>query len=204
MKPSRASQITALVMVLGLIVACGRVTGVPDDASANTGDSQKVPFDQESQSAETSDAKTSGTMATGAGGKLPEGTPITIRLLSAVSSAAAHAGDSFAGRLDDPIVMEGQIMVPRGAAVTGRVLAAKASGRVHDPGYLRIALVSLSVDGKPMTLETSSLFVKGGSHERRGWAPAGSTAAFVSDRKEVSFDAERRLTFRLAQALELN
>ena len=206
MKPPRTCLISVMVLLMGLSLACGRATGVPDDAAANAGDAQKAPFDQESESAGT-DGTTSGTMVNGAPlgavNTLPEGTPITIRLLSQVSSAVAHAGDGFAGTLDDPIVMDGQTVVPRGALVAGRVLAAKASGRLHDPGYLRIALVSLTVDGKPLALETSSLFVKGGPHERRPWALAGSTSAFVGEGKEVSFDAERRLTFRLAQALDL-
>jgi len=155
-------------------------------------------------------------------------------LQTSVSSASSHAGNSFAGTLDDPIVIEGQMAVPRGVAVTGRVLIAKASGRLHDPGYLRIALVSLQVDGKPVAIETSSLFVKGGSHKKRDWAivgggtgagaligglagggkgaligsvvgaAGGTGTAYATGKKEVSFGAERRLTFRLAQAVDFH
>jgi len=151
-----------------------------------------------------------------------------------MSSASSNAGDSFEGTLDDPIVIEGQTAIPRGAAVTGRVLAAKASGRLHDPGYLRITLVSIKVDGMPVAIETSSLFVKGGSHERRNLAmigggtgagaligglagggkglligsavgaAGGTGTAYATGKKEVSFGAERQLTFRLAQAVELH
>lgn len=143
------------------------------------------------------------------------------------------AGDSFKGVLDEPIVIEGRTVAARGAAVTGRVLAAKASGRLHDPGYLRIALVSLKVGGKPVSVATSSIFAKGGAHQNRNLAmmgggagtgalvgglagggkgaligtgagaAAGTGAAYATGKKEVSLGEERRLTFRLAQAVDV-
>jgi hypothetical protein len=114
------------------------------------------------------------------------------------------------------------------------VLAAKASGRVRNPGYIRIALVSLTLEGKPVAIETSSLFLKGGSHKNRDLAmmgggtgagaligglagggngaligsvvgaAGGTGTAYATGKKEVFFGAERRLTFRLAQAVELS
>jgi len=197
MKPFQACQVTVLVLMMGLALACGKATGVPDDGRQSVDDSQKVPFELESQPAAH--------LTTGLpqpSGSLPEGTAITIRLLKTFSSAQVHGGDHFEGTLEDPISIAGRNVIPRGAAVTGRILAAKASGRKHDPGYLRIALTSLSVDGKSMPIETSSLFVKGGTRDRTSSIPSGGNA-FASETQEVSFDAERRLTFRLAQALEL-
>jgi hypothetical protein len=136
-------------------------------------------------------------------GKLREGTPITIRLLSTLSSASARTGDTFEGTLDDPIVIEGQTVIRRGSAVTGKVLAAKDSERHHNRGYLRLALISLNVDGKPMTIETASLFIKAGPHDRTSNAPKSAFAPETGGKKEVSFDVEWRLTFRLARSLEL-
>ena len=34
----------------------------------------------------------------------------------------------------------------------------------HDPGYLRVTLVSIVVNGKSIALQTSSIFAKGGSY----------------------------------------
>lgn len=230
MKESKAYIIAVLILILSLTVACGKQTGVPQEDSARADDRQQQPYDREPQSAGISPSHSLVPEVT----KLPAGTPITIRLQSTVSSASSHPGDSFQGTLDEPIVIEGQTAVARGAAVTGRVLAAKSSGRLHEPGYLRIALVSVEVGGTPVAIETSSIFAKGGSHEKRNLAmigggtgagaligglagggkgaligsvvgaAGGTGTAYATGKKDASFGAERRLTFRLAQAVDLH
>ena len=84
---------------------------------------------------------------------------------------------------------EDQTLVPRGAAVVGRVLDAKPSTGT-DRGYLRIALVSIEVGGKTVLIDTSSIFAKAGA--RNGGAA-----------KEVVITPERRLTFHLTQGVDL-
>jgi hypothetical protein len=230
MGQSRPYLIAALGLALSMTVGCGKQTGVPQEDSPSADDAQKAPFDRASQSAGISPSHSLVPEVT----KLPAGTPITIRLQSTVSSVSSKPGDKFEGTLDEPIVIEGQTAVARGAAVVGRVLAAKSSGRLHDPGYLRIALVSLEVGGTPVAIETSSVFAKGGSHEKRNLAmigggtgagaligglagggkgaligsaigaAGGTGAAYGTGKKDASFGAERRLTFRLAQDVDLH
>jgi hypothetical protein len=137
--------------------------------------------------------------------EIPAGTPITIRLQDAISSATSQVGDTFQAVLDDPIILPGGTVVPRNTPLTGRVVAAKASGRLHDPGYLKLTLTTISIHGKPLPLQCSSIFEKGGSHGKRNLATigGGTGAAFATASKDVGFAAGRRLTFRLTQPLSL-
>jgi hypothetical protein len=198
MLSSRPGGIAVLVLALGFSVACGKSPGVPGGVA--TTNSQAVPFAHESPSGSSSSSAPPLATST----SLPEGTPITIRLVAQVSSVSAHAGDTFNGLLDDPIEVEDQTAVARGAAVTGRVLAAKASTGPRDPGYLRIALIDMTIDGKRVTVETSSLFIKGGGRGRRDRSSAGAArAATASNINDVAFGPERRVVFRLAQTVAI-
>lgn len=223
-------QVALLTLGLTLTVGCGRDTGLPVEDGATAQTAQQLPFDRDPDDRGVSPTRT----FVPAVNKLPAGTAITIRLQNTLSSASAATGDRFEGTVDVPIIVDGQTAIPLGTVVTGRVLAAKTSGRLHDPGYLRIALVSLQLAGKPVAIETSSIFAKGGSHEKRNLgmiaggtgagaligglaaggkgallgsaigAAGGTGAAFATGKKEVAFETERRLTFRLAQAADLH
>src|SRR2546422_3361093 len=224
MKCCKAKSLAALALALAMTVGCSRQPVQPGPDENAAGD-QQLPFDR------ASDKK--GISPTGSlmPAAIPAGTPITIRLQSSVSSAASHAGDSFEAVLDEPIIVQGQTVAPRGTTVTGKVVGAKASGRLQDPGYLRLTLTEISVNGKSMPMQTSSIFVKGGSHEKRNLemigggagagaligglagggkgaligtavgAAGGTGVAYATGKKDVGFAAERRLTFRLTQPL---
>jgi hypothetical protein len=171
-----------IFVALGLTVACGRQPSVPETAS---GDAQKLPFDRESRGNGVSPTKSLVPEAT----RLPEGAAIAVRLRAPLSSASAHAGNTFDGTIDEPVVDEGRTLIPRGAAAVGRVLDAKQSAG-NERGYLRVALVSVQVGGKTVLLDTSSIFAKAGARD------GGAT-------REVVLTPERRLTFHLTQGVEL-
>jgi hypothetical protein len=198
MKSSIPSRI-AVIACLGITLSCGHETGLTADPNS---DSRKLPFDHQPQSAGLSPSRSLIPSVT----RLPEGTPLTICLQRDLSSASARPGDTFAAILDAPIMINGQTLVPRGAAVSGRVLAAKHSGGPQDPGYLRLALVSLTVGEKPFPIETSSLFAKGGSHDGRSSAMIRASADHrpaPSAPEEILLGPERRLSFRLAHEADL-
>lgn len=199
MLPPRPCLTAALGLALGASLACDKATGIPTDTpQAST--SQKVPFDRESPAREV--PSDNGQRQALGVTRLPEGTPITIRLVNPLSSASSHTGNSFDGILEEPIVVDGRTAVPRGVHCAGRVLVAKGAGRSQDPGYLRIALLNLTIDDKQIPLETSSLFVKGASHNKL--VRMGVASSFMTVKNgEAGFGPERRLTFRLAQAVDL-
>ena len=214
------------VLLLSFALGCAKQP-VPDETAA-AGDEQKVPFDR---------ANGQGISPTKAlipaPQNVPAGTPLTVRLQTGVSSASSQAGETFDAVLDEPIVVNGQTVLPRGSGVTGRVVAAKSSGRLQDPGYLRLTLAAVKLSGKSVPMQTSSIFVRGSSHEKRNLAMIGGGAgagaliggiagggkgaligtaigaaggtgtAYATGKKDVGFGPERRLTFRLTEPLKV-
>jgi hypothetical protein len=205
--PSNPGRIAIILLTLCLLCACDRP---PAENASNSAVSQKLPFDRPPRSTGVSPSQSLIPSTT----KLPEGTPIPIRLQTALSSALSHAGDTFSATVDEPVVLDGQTLVARGTPAIGRVLEAKPSGHSAqsslEPGYLRIVLVSLNVGGKPLMIDTSSIFAKGGSREERNPATGAASGAGKKDSpkdknedKDIVFAIDRRLNFRLAQSVDL-
>ena len=221
----RAWVIFSLAAVLATMLGCSHQPA--DNPQASTSDSTstdnpKLPFDSAPKKGLFSESAPVPKEV-----NVPAGTPLTIRLQNAVSSATANTGDAFEAVLDEPLVVDGETITPKDTAVRGRVLAVRKSGRLHNSGYLRIGLSSMELNGKSVPIQTSSIFVAGGAHKKRDialigggagggaligalaggpkgaliggalGAGAGTGAAYATGKKDVGFGVERHLTFRL-------
>lgn len=234
------------VAVLGLaLTGC---SGVPDKSNAanaadneqpattTAGNSAAAPFTAAPAAADQKQEKTEkkgffGSSLVPSTVTIPAGTVVAVRLQNTVSSATANPGDTFDAVLDEPLVVKGQTVADRGTPVTGRIVEAKSSGRLHNSGYLRLTLASITLHGKELPVRTSSLFAKGANHNKRNaaligggagagaliggligggkgaligagaGAGAGTGGAYATGKKDVAFTAERRLSFRLTQPL---
>lgn len=164
---------------------------------------------------------------------IPAGTPITVRLQQRLSSATAVPGERFECVIDEPIVVGNQVLVPAGALAEGHVIVARRSGRLRHPGELGLTLDRVTVDQQIVSLNTSHVVARGGSHKKRNWgwigggtgggavigalaaggkgaligggigAAAGTTTAFITGKKDVVFGSERRVRFRLNREVSI-
>jgi outer membrane murein-binding lipoprotein Lpp len=110
---------------------------------------------------------------------VPKGTSISATVTQTLASNKNHAGDSFAASLSTPVKVGGKIVIPKGAHVTGRVLAAKKKG----PAELTVALASVEIQGKSYALKTNSI------------DPSG--------KKDITVPAASRLKFKLAKSVNI-
>jgi len=175
-----------LALALAFIPACSRPPASPDSSDSQ----QRLPFDKEPP------ASTSSNHSLIPPTTIPEGTFLTVRLSKPLSSVSAHAGDGFEGAIDEPVVVDQQTLLPRGAKVSGRVLDAKSADGPRNPGYLRVTLVSVNAAGRTVLIDTSSIFAKAAPRPSAAGGPESAP-------NDVLFTPDRRLTFRLAQAIDL-
>jgi hypothetical protein len=185
MKQAGRSAWLFLGLVLTLVPACSRQPGLlaPTEKAQSP-----LPFDSSSHNDGISPTQAF------ASNSIPAGTAIVIRMQSPLSSAKAHLGDQFRAVLEEPIIVQGQTLASSGTEITGRVVAAKVS-EPREPGYLRLTLSSLVLNGKAVAVHTSSVFSKGGPREH---PRLGSTVT-----NDIRFSTGRRLTFHLIQPLPL-
>jgi hypothetical protein len=120
---------------------------------------------------------------------LPAGTLLTVRLKTSVYASTSPAEDSFEAVLEQPVMMDGNIIIPKGANVAGRVESAQTSRIKPNRGYVRLALQSVDIGDRRVALQTASLFARE--------APLGSQPISV-----IHLEQGRRLTFRLAETAD--
>jgi hypothetical protein len=90
---------------------------------------------------------------------LPAGSLLTVRLKSAVT-AGKGANETFKAVIDEPVVFEGNVLIPRGAIAAGRVGAAHVSVERPGRGYVSLALDSVNLDGLDLPIRTAILFAR--------------------------------------------
>jgi len=184
-------RIAFALSVLTLAAGCSRSLRVPDEGSNQAG---QAPF-----------RTTGGTLPTDRQDALPQearlpfddaqsipaGTLLTVRLKGALTSAVSGGNDLFNAIVDEPVVIDGNTIVPRGARVVGKVESVRTSALEPERGYLRLALQSLHLGGVDVPVQTASLSARQGPSAKQ-------------QPSTVRLEDGRRLTFRLMEPIAIN
>jgi hypothetical protein len=109
--------------------------------------------------------------------ELPAKTEISVRLIDAIDSERNNAGDEFRASLEDPIEAGGQIVAPKGADAKVRLASERESGRITGKAELTVELVSVTIDGKSVPVQSSSVSEYSGSRTARTAKTAGAVGA---------------------------
>lgn len=83
-------------------------------------------------------------------------TDVLIRIKNSVSSRTADQGDAVLAEVMLDLAEDGQVLVPKGTIVVGRVVRAHRAGRLHGSGQLGLSFSELVFsDGRKVPFKTS-------------------------------------------------
>lgn len=164
---------------------------------------------------------------------IPAQTEISVRLNQSLATNRATAGDPFFATVADPVEVNGQVVIPQGAAVKGRVISVSSAGRLKGVAKIRLTLDSVEVRGSSYDLSSNTFARIGEKHKKRNWemigggggggallgalagggkglligapigAGAGLAGSALTGKSDLVIPAETAMTFRLLAPLEI-
>jgi hypothetical protein len=164
---------------------------------------------------------------------VPRGTAIEVVLDQPLSSKTSTEGQSFSATVVDPVVVDGQVVIPKHAHARGTVTSVKSAGRFKGASELGLALRHIEINGQRYEVAASTPELsKKGKGKRTGaligggagggaligglagggkgaliggliGAGAGTGGAAFTGNRDVTLPAETALTFRLVKPLEI-
>jgi hypothetical protein len=192
----RRRTILPVLLCLSWAGCSSRSSSVQNTSTSNPPNQHPAPFhngDDTVDPASHPDAASEGNASSESGipfgdaQSLPVGTLLTVRLRNPINSASPKTGPTFIALVDEPVVIEGATVIPRGASVAGRIEAARSSTVTHNRGYVRLTLDVVDIAGRELPIRTSSLFARGNLD------PSGNASDVIS------LEQGRQLTFRLTE-----
>lgn len=95
---------------------------------------------------------------------VPAGTAIALAMTTPLTTKTAIAGTQFTATVAEDVVVDGQVVIPAGAEVTGHVALAQRSGKTSGRAYMQLAYDDLSFGGKSYSVASvgDTVWGKGG------------------------------------------
>lgn len=164
---------------------------------------------------------------------IPADTPITVRMIDPVNSETSHLGQTFRASIDEPVFVNGQQIIPRGADVTTRLVEDRQSGKIQGRTVETLALVSVNINGQIVPVTSTEVRTESSSRGQRSagvigggaalgaivgalagggkgaaigatsGAAIGTGAEVLTKGQTVKIPSETRLTFRLQTPVQL-
>jgi hypothetical protein len=163
---------------------------------------------------------------------VPAGTDVNVRLTQAIDVDASKAGQTFKAIVDDPVMIGGSIVIPRGATAILQAVNVQQSGQYKGSDKISLKINSIGFGGMVHEVTTAYVETKGKGEGRRtarkvgggaglgaivggiagggegaaiGAAIGGVTGAAVASGGEehLKLPAETRLQFKLTAAVNI-
>ena len=163
---------------------------------------------------------------------VPAGTMINVRLTEGIDVDASQAGHTFKAIVDDPVMLSGSIVIPRGASAHVQAVNVQQSGKMKGSDKITLKLNAVGFGGKVYEVATAYIETKGKGEGKKtarkvgggaglgaivggiagggegaaiGAAIGGVTGAAVASGGEehLKLPAETRLQFQLSAAVNI-
>jgi hypothetical protein len=163
---------------------------------------------------------------------LPAGTVVNVRLTQDIDVDVAQVGMTFRVRVDDPVSLDGRIVIPREAVAVAQAVKVAQSGAFKGSDHISLKLNSISVGGVGYQVATEYAVAEGKGEGKRtarkvgGGAGLGAivggiagggegalvgtlvggiagTAVAASGEEHLRLPAETRLQFKLAASVRI-
>jgi hypothetical protein len=164
---------------------------------------------------------------------VPAGTTINVRLTQAIDVDVAQAGMTFKVRVDDPVSIDGRVVIPREAGAVVQAVKVAQSGEFKGSDQISMKLNAVSIGGRSYQVASEYATVQGKGEGKRtarkvgGGAGLGAivggiagggegaligavvggvagTAVAASGQEHLQLPAETRLQFKLASSVRVD
>ncbi len=163
---------------------------------------------------------------------VPAGSALNVRLTAAIDVDSSKAGQTFKGVVDDPVMVDGSIAIPRGASATLQAVAVEQSGKMKGSDKVTLKVNAIGFGGYVYPVSSSYNQSKGKGEGKKtgrkvgggaglgaivggiagggegaaiGAVVGGATGAIVASQGEehLQLPAESRLNFQLSAAVNV-
>lgn len=107
---------------------------------------------------------------------VPAGTPINVRLTQGIDVDVSKAGQSFKAVVDDPVMVGGSIVIPRGASAVVQAVQVQQSGTMKGSDKITLKLNAVGFGGMMYEIATSYVETKGKGEGKRTARKVGGGA----------------------------
>ncbi|MFN8006379.1 MAG: hypothetical protein U0V70_05030 [Terriglobia bacterium] len=94
---------------------------------------------------------------------IPSGTLLRVRTIDLIDVDQSKAGAKYKASLDDPVMIGGAVVIPRGADVVLQAVKVQQSGRMKGSDLIQLKLYSVKANGTSYPVVSSVAESKGGS-----------------------------------------
>jgi len=163
---------------------------------------------------------------------VPAGTKLNVRLVQGIDVDASEAGQTFKATVDDPVMIGGAIVIPRGASAVVQAVNVQQSGKMKGSDKVTLKLNSIGFGGVAYPVATEYVETKGSGEGKKttrkvaggaglgaivggiagggqgaaiGAAVSGAGGAVMASTGEehLKLPAETRLQFQLSAAINI-